>query len=64
MEASERLERLLHEIRNNLQVISMEAELLKKARARSEQVPPDVLDATQHIKKLLEEVRQYFTLPR
>jgi hypothetical protein len=53
MEAPERLERLLHEIMNNFQVIRMEAELRKKAR--SERIPQDVLDATKDIEKLLED---------
>ena len=62
MEDIQRLERLLHDIQNNLQVIRMEAELLKEPT--SEQVPQCVLDATQDIEKLLEEVRQQFMLPR
>jgi nitrogen-specific signal transduction histidine kinase len=62
MEASNRLGRLVHEIRNNLQVIRMEAELLKKAS--SEQKPQPILDAIQDIEKLLEEVKENFMLPR
>jgi hypothetical protein len=60
MEDIQRLERLLHEIQNNLQVIRME--LLKEAT--SEQTPQAVLQATQDIEKLLEQVRQHFMLPR
>ena len=62
MEDIERLERLLHGIQNNLQVIRMEAALQKKPTP--EQVPQCVLEATQDIEKLLEEVRQHFMLPR
>jgi len=58
MEAPERLERLLHEILHNLQVIRMEAELRKKAR--SERISLGVLDATKDIEKLLEEVKTKF----
>jgi hypothetical protein len=49
--ASKRLEHLLHEIQNNLQVIRMEAELVKTAK--SNQIPQCVLDAIQGIEKLL-----------
>ena len=62
MENFKHLESLFHEIQNNLQVIRMEAELLKKAR--SQKIPQGVLDATQDIEKLLEEVRQHFLLAR
>jgi hypothetical protein len=62
MEDFKPLEHLFHEIQNNLQVIRMEAELVKKAR--SEKIPQGVLDATQDIEKLLEEVRQHFLLAR
>ena len=62
MEVPDRLERLLHAIQNNLQVIRTEAELVKTAR--SNQVPQCVLEATQDIEKLLGEVRQHFLLPR
>jgi hypothetical protein len=58
METPERLERLLHEILHNLQVIRMEAELRKKAR--SERISLGVLDATKDIEKLLEEVKTKF----
>ena len=59
--ASKRLEHLLHEIQNNLQVIRMEAKLVKTAK--SNQIPQCVLDTIQGIEKLLEEVRQHFLLP-
>ena len=62
MDEIERLERLLHAIQNNLQVIRMEGELLKQPT--SEQIPRGVLEATQDIEKLLEEIRQHFMLPR
>jgi hypothetical protein len=58
----EAIERLLHNIENDLQVIRMEAVLLKKSTP--EQIPQNVLEATQDIQKLLEEVRQYFILPK
>ena len=59
--STNRLGSILHEIGNNLQVIRMEAELLKKANSEQSQT---ISDATQDIEKLLEEVRQYFMLPR
>ena len=55
------IDNLVHEIQNDLQVISMEAnlQLIEKTSKRG---PQCAIDATQHIEKLLGEVRQYFLL--
>jgi hypothetical protein len=47
---------LIHDIENDLQVISMEAHL------RCE--PRRALDAVENIERLLEKARQYFLLPQ
>jgi hypothetical protein len=57
------IDRLVHEIQNDLQVISMEAELLLRGE-RSKRGPQCAFDAAQNIERLLGEVRQYFLLPR
>ena len=56
------IERLVHEIQNDLQVISMEAELLLMGE-RSKRGPQCAFDAAENIERLLGEVRQYFLLP-
>ena len=54
---------LVHQIQNDLQVISMEAELLLMGE-RSKRGPQCAFDAAANIERLLGEVRQYFLLPR
>ena len=61
-ETVEAIDRLVHEILNNLQVISMEAELLMDRRSKRK--PKCAIDAAQSIEKLLAEVRHHFLLPR
>jgi len=56
------IESLVHEIQNDLQVISMEAELLLMGE-RSKRGPQCAFDAAENIERLLGEVRQYFLLP-
>ena len=57
------IDRLVHDIKNDLQVISMEAGLLLMG-ARSKRGPQCAFDAAANIERLLGEVRQYFLLPR
>jgi hypothetical protein len=57
------IDSLVHEIQNDLQVISMEAELLLMG-VRSKRGSQCAFDAAQNIERLLGEVRQYFLLPR
>ena len=57
------IDRLIHEIQNDLQVISMEAELQLMGE-RSKLGPQCAFDAAQNIERLLGEVRQYFLPPR
>jgi hypothetical protein len=57
------IDRLVHEIQNDLHVISMEAEL-QLTGERSKRGPQCALDAAQNIERLLGEVREYFLLPR
>jgi hypothetical protein len=61
MEAPNRLGHLFHEILNNLQVIRMEAESLKKTSSEQSQT---ISDAIQDIENLLDEVKENFMLPR
>ena len=63
IEALEIVDRLIHEIQNNLQVIRMEAELsaMEDITARRFQC---AFDATQNIERLLGEMREWFLLPR
>ncbi len=53
------IDRLIHDMENDLQVISMEAHL----RLTSKHEPQCALDAAEDIERLLGEVRQYFLLP-
>jgi hypothetical protein len=62
-ETVQAIDRLVHEILNNLQVIRMEAGLVLMDR-RSKRKPKCAIDAAQSIEKLLAEVRHYFLLPR
>ena len=55
------IERLVHEIQNDLQVISMGAELLLMGE-RPKRGPQCVFDAAENIERLLGEVRQYFLM--
>jgi len=57
------IDNLVHDIQNDLQVISMEAnlQLMEKTSKRG---PQCAIDAAQHIEKLLAEVRQYFLSPQ
>ena len=57
------IDRLVHEIQNDLQVISMEADLQLMGE-RSKRGPQCALDAAQNIERLLGEVREYFLLPQ
>ena len=57
------IDHLVHEIQNDLQVISMEAELRVMGK-RSKRGPQCAFDAAQNIERLLGEVRQYFLLPQ
>jgi hypothetical protein len=52
------VERIIHEIQNNLQVIRMEAEL--KGIEPSERGHQCAFSAAQNIESLLDQVRQYF----
>lgn len=54
------IDRLIHDIENDLQVISMEAHL----RLPAMREPRGALDAVENIGRLLEKVRQYFLLPQ
>jgi hypothetical protein len=54
------IDHLIHEMENQLQVISMEAHL----RRISEREPRCVLDAAENIEKLLGKVREHFSLLR
>lgn len=58
-DAKEIIDRLIHDMENDLQVISMEAHL----RLTSKREPRCALDATENIARLLGKVRQYFLLP-
>ena len=53
------IERLIHDMENDLQVISMEAHL----RLTSKREPRCALAAAENIERLLGELRQYFLLP-
>jgi len=53
------INRLIHDMENDLQVISMEAHL----RLKSKREPRCALDAAEDIERLLGQVRQYFLLP-
>jgi hypothetical protein len=55
-DTGEVIDHLIHEMENQLQVISMEAHLRRK--------PQCVLDAAESIGKLLEEVKQHFLVSR
>jgi hypothetical protein len=55
----EDIDRLIHDMENDLQVISMEAHL----RLTSKREPRCALDAAENIERLLGQVRQYFLLP-
>ena len=57
------IDRLVHDIQNDLQVISMEAELLLMGE-RSKRGLQGAFDAAQNIERLLGEVRQYFLRPQ
>jgi hypothetical protein len=54
------IDRLIHDMENDLQVISMEAHL----RHTSKREPRCALDATEDIERLLGKMRQYFLQPR
>jgi hypothetical protein len=54
------IDRLIHDVENDLQVISMEAHLQPTAKRE----PRCVLDAVENIEKLLGKVRQSFLLSR
>ena len=54
------VDRIIHDMENDLQVISMEAHL----EPGSKREPQCVLDAVTNIEKLLGEIRQSFLLPR
>ena len=54
------IDRLIHDMENDLQVISMEAHL----RHTSKREPQCALDATEDIERLLGKMRQYFLQPR
>ena len=58
-DAGEVIDRLIHDMENDLQVISMEAHL----RLKSKREPRCALDAAEDIERLLGQVRQYFLLP-
>jgi len=58
-DAGQVIDRLIHDMENDLQVISMEAHL----RRTSKREPQCALDAAEDIERLLGEVRQYFLLP-
>jgi hypothetical protein len=53
------IDRLIHDMQNDLQVISMEAHL----RLTSKREPRCALDAAEDIERLLGQVRQFFLLP-
>ncbi len=55
-DTGEVIDHLIHEMENQLQVISMEAHLRRE--------PQCVLDAAESIEKLLEEVKQHFLVSR
>jgi len=59
VENADTIDRLIHDMENDLQVISMEAHL----RLTSKREPRCALDAAENIERLLGEVRQYFLLP-
>jgi hypothetical protein len=59
-DTGEVIDRLIHDMENDLQVISMEAHL----RLTSKREPRCALDAAEDIERLLGVVRQYFLLPR
>jgi hypothetical protein len=58
-DTSEVINRLIHDMENDLQVISIEAHL----RLTSKRAPRYALDAAENIERLLGQVRQYFLLP-
>ena len=58
-DTKEIIDRLIHDMENDLQVISMEAHL----RLTSKREPRCALDAAENIERLLGRVRQYFWLP-
>jgi len=59
VENAETIDQLIHDMENDLQVISMEAHL----RLTSKREPRCALDATENIERLLGQLRQYFLLP-
>ena len=58
-DTKEIIDRLIHDMENDLQVISMEAHL----RHTSKREPRCALDAAENIERLLGQVRQYLLLP-
>ena len=58
-DSREIIDRLIHDMENDLQVISMEAHL----RLTSKREPRCALDAAENIERALGQVRQYFLLP-
>jgi len=58
-DTGESIDRLIHDMQNDLQVISMEAHL----RLTSKREPRCALDAAEDIERLLGQVRQFFLLP-
>jgi len=59
VENTETIDQLIHDMENDLQVISMEAHL----RLTSKREPRCALDAAENIERLLGQVRRYFLLP-
>jgi hypothetical protein len=57
------IERIIHEIQNNLQVIRMEADL-KGIEPKTQPRHECAFDAAQNIEELLELVRRYFSQSR
>ena len=56
------LDRLIHDIQNNLQVIRMEAELSVMEQAARRQ-PRCAFAAAENIEKLVEELKHWFLIP-
>ena len=61
-DSGEIIDGLIHDMENDLQVISMEAELLLMGE-RPKRGPQCAFDAAENIERLLGEVRQYFLMP-
>ncbi len=59
-DAGEVIDRLIHEMENHLQVISLEAHLRHTSKRESR----CALDAAENIERLVGEMRQYFLLSR